>query len=383
MNGTHLGYTRVDGSLGDYTIAELEGASRYGKPTAIEPEGLTIMGQNLLYQTTDVWKDSDDNYTKRDKVIHKINRNEGDPINRGWQYLESPAGVHLPSVKTNVSFDLGDAFVIGGFSPQTNEMREMFRFTSSNLYRFKDIRDGADSDYNFTIGTDSIGHIPYIRADQNNALGSGINMHTSKSETPSRISLHFGEGTILGEHRMYFYVSDADNPRMSPREDGVIDLGGSANRFRNIYATDGAIKTSDRRKKQDIKPIDDSVLNAWAKVNYTEYRFIDSVEKKGSDKARKHLGLIAQDIIEAFESEGLNAFDYGLIGFDEWGYTPRKTRTIPADYDNEGNLISEAYEDEIQEEIIAGNIYTIRADECLMLESALMRREIEKLKGDK
>ena len=384
MNGTHLGYTRVDGSLGDYTIADLEGSSRYGKPTQLEPEGLTIIGQNLLYQTTDVWKDSDDNYTKRDKVIHKINRTEGDPINRGWQYLESPAGVHLPDVKTNVSYDQDSAFVLGNFNPASKEMREVIRYSTSNIFRFYDTRDNVDDrGQNFTIGTDFIGQIPYLRADSNLSNGSGINLHTSKSNSPGRISLIFGAGSTVGEQRINLYNSEFGNPKMSPSSDGVMDLGASSTRYRNIYTTDGAIKTSDKRMKQDIKPIDDSVLNAWAKVNYTEYRFIDSVEKKGSDKARKHLGLIAQDIIEAFESEGLNAFDYGLVGFDEWDYSPQKTRTIPDEFDSYGNLIRKGFTEEIEMERQAGSLYTIRADECLMLESALMRREIEKLKGDK
>ena len=43
----------------------------------------------------------------------------------------------------------------------------------------------------------------------------------------------------------------------------------------------------------------------------------NAVEEKG-EKARIHTGLIAQDIIEAFESENLDAFKYGLVCKDVW-----------------------------------------------------------------
>ena len=47
------------------------------------------------------------------------------------------------------------------------------------------------------------------------------------------------------------------------------------------------------------------------------YKFKDAVSLKG-DKARLHTGFIAQQVEEAFASEGLNGFDYGLVGKDTW-----------------------------------------------------------------
>ena len=42
-------------------------------------------------------------------------------------------------------------------------------------------------------------------------------------------------------------------------------------------------------------------------MNFQVYKFKEAVAKKGEANARKHVGLVAQDIIEAFEAKGLNA----------------------------------------------------------------------------
>ena len=48
-----------------------------------------------------------------------------------------------------------------------------------------------------------------------------------------------------------------------------------------------------------------------------KYRFNDAVEKKG-DEARIHVGVMAQDLKEAFESEGLVAEKYSMFCSDTW-----------------------------------------------------------------
>lgn len=75
----------------------------------------------------------------------------------------------------------------------------------------------------------------------------------------------------------------------------------------------------------------------------------DSVAEKG-DSARWHFGVIAQDVVKAFEDNGLNAFDYGVICYDEWNDTP-------AEYDDSGNEVAPA--------VVAGSSYAIRYDELL------------------
>jgi hypothetical protein len=145
---------------------------------------------------------------------------------------------------------------------------------------------------------------------------------------------------------------------------GVFNL-----RWSTIYAGTGTINTSDEREKQLVQPIDAAALRAWAKVQYCQFKFNDAVESKG-DGARWHFGVIAQRVKEAFESEGLDAFAYGVLCYDEWEAEPE----IPDDpevLDEEGNVISPAVAGRPARP--AGNRYGIRYEEALVLECALLR----------
>ena len=114
------------------------------------------------------------------------------------------------------------------------------------------------------------------------------------------------------------------------------NLGTADNKWDTVYAQTGTISTSDRNAKTDISDIDEKILKAWGKVNYKVFKF-----KNGN---RKHIGVIAQDIDEAFKSEGLNARDFGLFCEDT---------------DENGNTI-----------------LGVRYSECLALECAYLRSKI-------
>ncbi|MCP3017949.1 tail fiber domain-containing protein [Cupriavidus basilensis] len=151
-----------------------------------------------------------------------------------------------------------------------------------------------------------------------------------------------------------------------------------------MYAGTGTINTSDEREKQDINPISDDVLDAWSDVQFVQYRWRDAVESKG-DAARKHIGVIAQRVHEAFAARGLDAFSYGLLCFDEWHDA---FEDIPATYDDTGAVdengapvLSLAEPAKRVQTVVAGNRWGIRADECLFLEAALMRRELNRLRS--
>lgn len=156
-------------------------------------------------------------------------------------------------------------------------------------------------------------------------------------------------------------------------------------------ATTGA----DERSKCDIKPIDEACLRAWANVEYMQYKFKDAVEAK-ADGARWHFGLIAQRVQKAFEDEGLDAFEYGLLCYDEWDETPAtyvtkqlgrvfcvSTGEVVAE-DVECQTIEPGYEwlctHEVQEldqpYKPAGNRYGIRYEEALVLECAYLRSKL-------
>lgn len=126
---------------------------------------------------------------------------------------------------------------------------------------------------------------------------------------------------------------------------GTTSFNFGAGRFKTLYAETALVVTSDERLKKESKQIADPVLRAWAKVNFYQYRL-----KEGDNKIK--FGVLAQEIIKAFESEGLDPFAYDLLYFDQW----------EDEYDDEGNLVKEA-----------GDKYSVNYTEALVLECAINR----------
>lgn len=147
------------------------------------------------------------------------------------------------------------------------------------------------------------------------------------------------------------------NVMFTPSVDNAIALGVAGLRWSAVYAGTGTINTSDEREKEQIQDIEEVALRAWAKVKYCQFKFKDAVKEKG-DGARWHFGVIAQRVKEAFESEGLDPFAYGILCYDEWVGSPEQQN-------DEGEVI--------RPEIRAGNRYGIRYEEALVLECAYLR----------
>ena len=131
------------------------------------------------------------------------------------------------------------------------------------------------------------------------------------------------------------------------------------------------------------------MFRAWGKVAFRQFLFNDAVEKKGK-AARIHIGVIAQQVAEAFASEGLDATRYGLLCYDEWPDQQEVSHieqivVSEGVQDAEGNYITmPLYEDKKvvdQEHKAAGNRYGIRYEEALALECAYQRCELEKIKS--
>jgi len=234
-----------------------------------------------------------------------------------------------------------------------------FSVTAGDRNVFLGYRSGLNaSQATLATSTIAIGDESYTTGDNAVAIGSGV----------------FSPGNI-------FTVCNALHAFFRPSTDNVTAMGGPANRWSVVYAATGAINTSDERQKQQIKPIDATALSAWAKVEYCQYKFNDAVEKKG-DNARWHFGLVAQRVKEAFESEGLNAFEYGVLCFDEWedefvDVAIEKTRQVLVGTE----VIEEKYFEPTGEKKLinaAGSRYGIRYEEALALECAYLRSQLSK-----
>ena len=105
----------------------------------------------------------------------------------------------------------------------------------------------------------------------------------------------------------------------SGQTDNTIDLGFSSVRWKDIYAANGTIQTSDINEKQDIEDLTEAETRVAvsAKGLLKKYRWKSAVEEKGND-ARIHFGIMAQDLQDAFAAEGLDAGDYGMFISTTW-----------------------------------------------------------------
>ena len=137
--------------------------------------------------------------------------------------------------------------------------------------------------------------------------------------------------------------------------DSALNLGAGTLKFDDVNCVT-VIETSDRNYKQDIEELSEAELRVATacKGLMRKYRWIERVQQKGDD-ARIHVGVIAQDLRDAFTAEGLDAGRYGMfVSETVWEDSVEVPAVEAADAvyetqtDEEGNetqvLISEAIE---------------------------------------
>ena len=160
-----------------------------------------------------------------------------------------------------------------------------------------------------------------------------------------------------------------------PSTNNEFNLGTLTNKWKDVYATNATINTSDRNAKTNIKNIGDDILNAWGNVSLVSFKFKDAVEKKG-DGARIHVGYIAQDVKEELKKYGIDACKFGLFCYDTWDAQEEKSHEEERT-DREGNTKTVKVIDAPARE--AGETYGLRYIECLVVECAYLRKKNREL----
>ena len=118
--------------------------------------------------------------------------------------------------------------------------------------------------------------------------------------------IHFSTNSLLPTGSTGF-VNDNNNT-----------LGSGAHRWGVIFSGTGTINTSDVNSKQDIDDLNAAELSVATAIKglIKKFRFIDAVATKGDD-ARIHVGVIAQEVEQAFIDAELDPRRYGLFCEDE------------------------------------------------------------------
>ena len=150
-----------------------------------------------------------------------------------------------------------------------------------------------------------------------------------------------------------------NNTRLSFFKTNTANLGSASELWKEVFAGNAVINTSDERKKDNISAFPDAVLDAWGEVGWCQYQMKDALAEKG-EAARLHSGVIAQRIASIFEAHGLDASRYGMFCYDKW--------------DDE----YEEQEDGTRVLVTpAGDAYGIRYAEALAIEAAYQRRRAD------
>jgi len=138
---------------------------------------------------------------------------------------------------------------------------------------------------------------------------SGVTVGTATNALgDSSTNLTLGNNTV--------FVSPATG--FAPSVNNAYVLGAPGYRWSEVFAINPVINTSDARQKQQDRPLSEAERAVAIKVKglIKTFKFNAAVEKKG-DAARIHVGVYAQELLDAFASEGLNAADYGMFCYDE------------------------------------------------------------------
>ena len=200
------------------------------------------------------------------------------------------------------------------FQPASAGSAITYRSTSGSVYSAQYTRPAAGNFF-VTLYDDSIVYVDdntysSTNADTIRVLGNNSIVHMTQAEVAK-----IPGNTVsadLGLHTVYL-------ANLRPDTDDARNVGSISLRYDNIYATNGTIQTSDRNEKQDIEALNDAEqrVAVACKGLLRKYRWKSAVNKKGDD-ARIHFGIIAQDLQDAFTSEGLDPSDYGVFCSDTW-----------------------------------------------------------------
>lgn len=139
------------------------------------------------------------------------------------------------------------------------------------------------------------------------------------------------EATLTGMNNggYEFGLSVARNGQNSidPTDPNLFALG-AVNPWANIYSQNAVTVTSDARMKRDLGAPSEALLRAAAAVPIKVFQMLDAIATKGEDQARIHPGVIAQEVMAAFEAEGLDPWRYGILCADPWMETVETTETV-------------------------------------------------------
>ncbi|MDD2114157.1 tail fiber domain-containing protein [Pseudomonas asiatica] len=283
-------------------------------------------------------------------------------IHAGIQNGRQPLSLGLIRDETNAS-TLISVSVAKAVLYDSDDGRMRISLASSNYY---------SDNYAVRIGgTNNVANTPLL---QFQCGSTDVNLYAGRIMAAGGIPLTAGSGVCRIEFRQTLLRETA------PLAANTYTCGTAALPWSGGFTQSAFTVTSDERQKQDIEAIPDEVLDAWAEVEYLQFRLTDRVAEKG-DGARLHTGVIAQRVRDVFLSHGIDPYARGVLCHDSWDATEAEYVTWEEERDEDGNVTKEAGSELVVPAREAGDLYTIRYQEADALTLALLKRE-DRRKGE-
>jgi hypothetical protein len=223
-------------------------------------------------------------------------------------------------------------------TPVRDAVLHLNRNTGGTLRITFDALAGANA-FSFRRTNGSRGARSSLYAGETNGSlqGRGWSSDTCAHELQANIDFVASENWSASGRGMLinFFATEAENTARTavctmtpaavyPATDNAAALGAAANRWSTVYAATGVINTSDAREKTPLQPIPANVKRAVRRViaQVGVFQWLEAVERKGSDRARLHVGVTAQTVRDAFIAEGEDPGRWGLYCEDTIGIEP-------------------------------------------------------------
>jgi hypothetical protein len=288
--------------------------------------------------------------TRRSKTIYAVKVPTGaigeQPLSSVLTYSPTVGDVVCaPANIPNVSFLEGETFRISAYQTALGRYRDAIRYSFDQRLDVFDTSEGANQNYCATLRMDTVGDVQATLYGQD-----GTSANSAYLQLKGRNSSSDPNPDLAGEARLsscgtaFTRLQVGGTTKLAvtstevicyqntrPTTTNIYSLGTATRLWSVVYAGTPTINTSDARSKQQIKPLleAEKAVALKCKGLLRTFKFNDAVEKKG-DEARIHVGIIAQDLAQAFQEEGLDPSKYAMFCHDEWPEQTEEGVTTPA-----------------------------------------------------
>lgn len=311
-------------------------------------------------------------------------------------------------------------YSMNNFSTAHSTGRVLSGWTSGNRKWIEEVSDdGLEYSWSYSTSSDLTGTPTKIFSIDNTGTFSvnGVKVDTFDASsvlrigynntTPGQRSVNFyGAGTtnltgqVYGNSSGSITVSSTNNiflipnggsgetqatGNIKPSAAASYNIGTASLPWKDGFFQNAITVVSDADHKPVKDTIPDAVLDIFDSLEIKRWKYDWAIAEKGEDNARWHVGFVAQEIIEAFSSAGLDAQDYAFLVWREWGAEPAQYENVLVSDEvtdpETGELLSEAvYESRIvSDAVVAGARWELVPHEINFILAACQERRMKRL----